>query len=240
VHLRFLAIVVLVAEAVGEQPGGRRDAQRNHERLVAAARKVFAAQGVEASLEEIARRAGLGIATLYRHFPSREALVEAIFERRIGELVAVAEDAAAEPDGWSALNGLLERTLELQAGDRVLKDVLMRYPPRAGKLASAREELRGHYEQVLERAREQGTLRDDFTFSDLALLIWSFAPLIEATADISPEVWRRHLHWLLDGLRAGAATPLAEPPLAEDELLAAMHALRDERLGRRNAPMRSS
>ena len=228
-----------MTEVVGEQRGGRRDAQRNHELLVAATREVFAEQGVEASLEEIARRAGLGIGTLYRHFATREALVEAIFERRIGELVAVAETAAAEPDGWSALGHFLERMLELQAGDRVLKDVLMRYPPGAGRLASAREELRGLFEQVLERAREQGMLRDDFTFSDLALLFWSFAPLIDATAEVAPKAWRRHLHWLLDGLRAEAATPQAAPPLTEEELRAAMHALREQRGGRRHASTHS-
>ena len=222
-----------MTETVGEQRGGRRDAQRNHELLVEAAREVFAAQGVEASLEEIARRAGLGIGTLYRHFPSREALVEAIVERRIGELVAVAEEAAAEPDAWAALSQLLERTLELQAGDRVLKDVLLRYRPGVSKLAGAREELRALYEQVLERARRQGALRADFTFSDLALLFWSFAPLIDATAEVAPKAWRRHLRWLLDGLRAEAATRQAEPALADEELLAAMRTLHEQRLGRR-------
>ena len=225
-----------MTEIAGEQRGGRRDARRNHELLVAAAREVFAEQGVDASLEEIARRAGLGIGTLYRHFTTREALVEAICERRVGELVAVAEATVREPDGWSGFVHFLERTLELQAGDRVLKDVLMRYPPGAGRLASAREELRGLSEQVLARAREHGTLRDDFTFADLALLFWSFAPLIDATAEVAPNAWRRQLHWLLDGLRAEAATPYAEPPLTDNELLAAMHALREQRLGRRQAP----
>ena len=227
-----------MTEIVGEQRGQRRDARRNHELLVAAAREVFAERGVDASLEEIARRAGLGIGTLYRHFTTREALVEAIVERRIGEFVAVAEATAREPDGWSAFVHLLERTLELQAGDRVLKDVLMRYPPGVGRLAKAREELRGVFEQVLARAREDGTVRDDFTFADLALLFWSFAPLIDATAEVAPNAWRRHLHWLLDGLRNEAATPHAEPPLTDKELRAAMEALREQRLHRRNPPAR--
>lgn len=217
----------------GEQRGLRSDARRNHELLVAAAREVFAEQGVDASLEEIARRAGVGIGTLYRHFATREALVEAIFERRIGELVAIAEAAAAEPDGWSALVHLLEGTLELQAGDRVLKDVLMRYPPGEGKLASGRETMRHLFEQVLERARDEGKLRDDFTFADLALLFWSFKPVIDATAEIAPNAWRRPFHLLLDGLRAEAATPQPEPPLSDGQLHAAMESLRGQRVGRR-------
>jgi AcrR family transcriptional regulator len=220
----------------GEQRGRRRHAQRNHELLVAAAREVFSEHGVEASLEEIARRAGVGIGTLYRHFATREALVEAIFEDRISELVAIAGAAAAEPDAWQALVRFLEQMLELQAGDRVLKDVLMRYPPGAGRVASAREEMRRLFEQLLQRAREQGRLRDDFTLPDLALLFWSFAPLIDATADVAPNAWRRHLHWLLDGLRTEAATPQVEAPLSDDEFHAAMQALRERRLGRRHAP----
>ncbi len=227
-----------MTEIAGEQRGQRRDARRNHELLVAAAREVFAEQGVDASLEEIARRAALGIGTLYRHFRTREALVEAIVERRLGELAAVAEATAREPDGWSGFVHLLERTLELQAGDRVLKDVLMRYPSGSGRLARAREELRGAFERVLARAREDGTLRDDFTFADLGLLFWSFAPLLDATTEVAPHAWRRHLHWLLDGLRIEAATPHAQPSLTDEELRAAMDALREQRLTRRHSPGR--
>src|SRR5215212_3070403 len=195
-----------MSQIAGEQAGTRSHARRNHERLAAAAHDVFAEQGVDAPLEAIARRAGVGIGTLYRHFATREALVEAIFERRVGALVAVAGAAAAEPDGWAAFCGLLERTLELQAGDRVLKEMVLRHPPPPGRLASARHDVRRLFERVLDRAREDGGLRADFTVSDLALLLWSFGPVIDATADVAPEAWRRHLHLILDGLRAGAAT----------------------------------
>ena len=211
----------------GDQRPMRRHARRNHERLVEAAREVFGEQGVEAPLDAIARRAGVGIGTLYRHFPTREALVEAIFERRIGELVAVADAALAEPDGWTAFAGLLERTLALQAGDRVLKEVFVRHPPPAGRLASAREGLRRRCEEVLARAQAEGALRADFTFADLALLLWSFRPVIDATAALGPDLWRRHLHLLLDGLRTPAATPQSQPPLSDDDLHAAMRALRE-------------
>jgi AcrR family transcriptional regulator len=217
----------------GEQAGQRSHARRNHELLVAAAREVFAERGVEASLEEIARRAGVGTGTLYRHFATRDALVEAVFERRIGELIAVAEASAADPDGWHALVTYLEQTLEVQAGDRLLKDVFLRSPPGTGRVEQAREELRTLLEQILERAREQKTLRPDFTLADLTLLFWSFATLIDATAAVEPCAWRRHLHWLLDGLRAEAATPQSVPALSRDQLSAAVDALRARRLGGR-------
>jgi len=225
-----------MTEIAGEQKGLRRHARRNHELLVAAAREVFAERGVDASLEEVARRAGVGIGTLYRHFSTREALVEAIFERRFGELIAVAEAAASEPDGWSALVLLLAGTLELQTADHVLKDALMRNLSGAGKLAAAREELRRLFEQVLERARGQGALRADFVLPDLVLLLWSFTPIFDATVEVAPNAWRRHLHWLLDGLRAERAAPQVEPPLTDPELRGAVESLREHRLGRRRAP----
>jgi AcrR family transcriptional regulator len=219
----------------GEKEGQRRDARRNHELLVAAAREVFAERGADASLEEIARRAGVGVGTLYRHFATREALVEAVFERRIGEFVAVAEVAAAEPDGWLALVGFLERMLEVQAGDRLLKDVLLRSPPGTGRVDQARAEMRRQFEGVLERARTQGRLRADFGFPDLAMLLWSFSTLIDATSEAAPNAWRRHLHWLLDGMRAEAATPQSEPPLDDEQVQAAIVALRARRLSRGKA-----
>jgi AcrR family transcriptional regulator len=216
---------------VGEQAGQRSHARRNHEVLVATAREVFAERGVEASLEEIARRAGVGIGTLYRHFATRDALIEAVFERRIGAFVAIAEQAADEPDAWQAFTGLLEQMLELQSGDRMLKDVLWRSAPGAERAESARAQLRGLFEQVLERAHAQGRLRADFGFPDLAVLLWSFAPLIEASGEVGSNVWARHLHLVLDGLRADSATPQSEPPLSDET----MRVLRERRLGRRRA-----
>jgi AcrR family transcriptional regulator len=220
----------------GEQEGQRSHARRNHEALVVRAREVFAERGVDASLEEIARRAGVGIGTLYRHFATRDALVDAVFERRIGDFVAIAEKAAAEPDAWLAFVGFLEGTLELQAGDRLLKDVFLRSPPGAGRVESAREELRRRFAQVLERACEDGRLRAGFTLADLSLLFWSFAPLIDATSEIAPNAWRRHLHWLLDGLSTESATPQVEPSLSDEQLNAAIQALRAQRAGRRRTP----
>ncbi|MEA2254810.1 MAG: hypothetical protein QOG35_855 [Solirubrobacteraceae bacterium] len=217
----------------GEQQGTRSHARRNHELLVAAARDVFAEQGVDAPLEAIARRAGVGIGTLYRHFSTREALVEAIFERRIGDLVAVAQAAADEPDAWAAFVGFLERTVELQAGDRVMTEIVMRYPLRPESLAGARADMRRRFEHILDRARAQGDLRPDFTFADLALLLRSLTPVIHATAGVAPNAWRRHLHLLVDGLRADGATPHAQPALSDAQLRASMRSLREQPLARR-------
>jgi AcrR family transcriptional regulator len=219
-------------------PGSRRDARRNNTLLVLAAREVFSERGVEAPLDEIARRAGLGIGTLYRHFPTREALVEAIFAERFDEFLAVAESALAEPDAWVGLVGFLESTLELQSGDRVLKEIFLRYPPGEGRLTETRQQMRRLFGELLDHAHEQGALRSDFVLPDLALLLWSFAPVIDATAEAAPEVWRRHLHWVLDGLRPAAATPQLQPPLDEVQLADAMRCLREQRFPRKPGPPR--
>jgi AcrR family transcriptional regulator len=199
---------------------------------VAAARDVFAERGVEARLDEIARRAGVGTGTLYRHFPTREALVEAIFAERVDAFLAAAAAALAEPDAWSGLVGFLEATLEPRGGDRVLKEIFLRYPPTAARLTDSREEVHQVFERLLARAHAEGVLRADFELPDLALLLWSFAPIIDATAEIAPTVWRRHLHWLLDGLRPGAATPQTERALDDEQLNQAMCSLRGRRFPR--------
>ncbi len=204
----------------------RRDAVRNRALLVAAGREVFAEQGPEASLEEIARRAGVGIATLYRHFPSREALVEVIYEEHIGEVVALAE-AATETEHGCGLARFLEQVLELQARNLPLRVVFLRHPAGVGRVAEQRRRIGPLLEKLVAHAREQGTVRDDLTLGDLSLAMWSFAPVLEATAGIAPDVWRRHLRLLLDGMRPEAATPQTVRPLAGRKLEAAGDALRE-------------
>jgi AcrR family transcriptional regulator len=213
----------------------RRDAQRNRERLVTAGREVFAEQGAEATLEEVARRAEVGIGTLYRHFPTREALVEVIYQEHIGEVLAAAEQAAAGEDAWAGLVGFLERVLELQARNLPLRDIFLRHPVGEGPIAEQRKRIVPLLKQLIARARRQGALRADFTLGDLSLLMWSFAPVFEATADVAPNAWRRHLRILLDGMRPAAATPQQVRPLAGRRLQAAIEALRDRYHRRRAA-----
>jgi AcrR family transcriptional regulator len=213
----------------------RKDAERNRAKLVEAGREVFADNGPEAALEEIARRAGVGIGTLYRHFPSREALVEAIFAEHIGEIVTVAEESAAAEDAWTGLTGFFERALELQARNLPLRATFLRQSGGSGVVAERRRQLLPLLKQVVERAREQGALREDFTIGDLAAAMWSFAPIFEATAEVAPEAWRRHLRILLDGMRPAAATPQQAKPLSRPQLEAAHSALRTRYHRRRAA-----
>jgi AcrR family transcriptional regulator len=204
----------------------RADAVRNRARLLEAGRRVFAERSVDASLEEVAGQAGVGIGTLYRHFPTREALVETIYEEHIGEVVAAAEEGAAETDAWQGLTEFLERVLELQARNLPLRAVFLQYPS-GPAVAERRRAIGPLLERLVARAVEQGSLRDDFTVGDLSLAMWSFAPVLEATAGVAPSVWRRHLRILLDGMAAPAATPQTVRPLAGRRLERAVENLRD-------------
>ena len=194
---------------------------------------MFAERGPDASLEEIARRADVGIGTLYRHFPTREALIEVIFEEHFDQIVAAAEAAAADEDAWEGLVGFLDRVLDLQARNFPLRSVFLRLPTSPG-IAERRKLIGPLLDRLVERAREQGAVRDDLTVGDLSMAMWSFAPIFEATADIAPQAWRRHLQIVLDGIRPEAATPQTARPLAGRQLERAMEALR-ERYHRRRA-----
>jgi AcrR family transcriptional regulator len=211
----------------------RRDAVRNRQKLLDAGREVFA-EDPGAPFEEIARRAGVGIGTLYRHFPTRDALVEVIYAEHIDEVLAAAEEAADAENAWDGLVAFLERVLELQARNLPLRDVFLRHGADTA-LAERRRLIQPALVRLVARGREQGVVRDDFTLGDLSLALWSFAPIFEATSGVAPEVWRRHLQILLDGMRPAAATPQRVRPLAGKQLEAAIHALRTRYHGRRAA-----
>jgi AcrR family transcriptional regulator len=208
----------------------RRDAQRNRALLVAAARAVFEEEGIDASVDRITERAGVGTGTLYRHFPTREALVDALFEERADELLAVARRALEHDDAGEGLRLLFEEIVALQRTNRILRELVLRQSPRAGLVGEARAEIVRLSEELLERARAQGVVRADFSVADLTMLFWSLRPLVEATAGVAPDAWRRHLGFVLDGLRPAAASPAAAEPLSAEQLEQATQRLRARRM----------
>ena len=209
----------------------RRDAQRNRDAIVAAARQVFCDHGLEAPLEEIARRAGVGIATLYRRFPSRVELLDAVLADNLQAHIAVAEQALATDDPWDGFAFYLEQSCRLQAEDRGLNDVMGMRFPRATAVEAAKTRLFELVGQVVDRAQQRGHLRADLTPEDLAFLNWANTRILPAVrAAGAPEAWRRHLGLLLDGFRADRAHPLPQPPLSPHQVHRAMLTL-----GRRSA-----
>jgi len=196
----------------------RRDAQANRERIVAAARLAFAAEGTGVSVEEIARRADVGMGTLYRHFPAKADLVDAVLEEAFAEFIAAAHEALANDDAWAGFRGFLERVFTLHRENLGLKDVIATRAHGRERVEAMRARMRPLVRQLIERAQAQGTLRADFTPEDMPLVFWSAGHVIDATASVAPDVWQRHLGMLLDGLRAEAASPLPHPPLTRAQL----------------------
>ena len=214
-----------------QPPRLRRDAQRNRDAILTAARRLFCDQGLEAPLEEIARRAGVGIGTLYRRFPSRVELLDAVLADTLQAHMAVAEQALAMDDPWEGFCFYLEEALRLQASDRSLNDALGMRFPRTPALEAARRRLYDLGGQLIARAQRSGQLRSDFTHEDLAFVTWANSRILQAVrAAGAPDAWRRHLAFLLDGFRADRAHPLPEPPLAPRQVYRAMLTL-----GRRSA-----
>jgi AcrR family transcriptional regulator len=196
----------------------RSDALRNRAKLVAAARELFAESGVEVSVEEITHHAGVGMGTLYRHFPTKDELIDAVLEDAFDEIIRLAREAAAVDDAWVGLTGFFERVLELHAQNRGVKDIVALRDHGSRRAEAMREHLLPLLAQMVTRAHEQGTLRRDFTSDDLPLVFWTANRVIELTQDVAPDFWRRYLSLLLDGLRPGAARPLPEPALTPAQL----------------------
>jgi AcrR family transcriptional regulator len=196
----------------------RRDAQRNRDAIVAAARKAFAEQGLDASLEGVAREAGVAIGTLYRHFPRRLDLVEELFTAKFTDLLAAAEEAAAMDDAWEGFCHYLEKLCELQACDHAFNDLVSARLPVHALGRGLFERAGERAAQIFRNAQEQGVLREDVTPEDLAFVIWSQAGIIQATRAVAPNAWRRHLHLMLDAFRARCAHELPEPPLTPQQV----------------------
>lgn len=200
----------------------RKDAQERRDRLIAAARGEFAARGVDASLEKIARDAGVAIGTLYRHFPTRMDLLLAAFEPRLREFADGADDARQIDDPWEAFASYLENLFRVQAGDRGFNDFLSRRFPGNDEIERIHDRICEQIEDVLGRAQEAGEVRRDLTMADIITLIWSSGRVIDATSTAAPDAWRRHLHLMLDAYRAPRAHPIPEPPMTQEQLYDAM------------------
>jgi AcrR family transcriptional regulator len=207
----------------------RRDAERNRRRILTAAADAFAEGGLGVTMDEIARRAGVGVGTVYRRFPDKDLLIEALFEQRIEELVALAEAARDDPDPFAGLVRFFETFLAVQAADRGLKDVVLGSARGAGRAARARQRIGPIVDELLARARAGGEVRPDLAASDLALIQLMLGAVIDFTHDVAPETWRRLLAIVLDGLpaRRDAPTPLPARALDQGELERAMDAWRN-------------
>ncbi|MCW3045960.1 MAG: regulatory protein TetR [Solirubrobacterales bacterium] len=207
----------------GERPL-RRDAERNRRRILEAAREVFAERGLGVTMDDIADHADVGVGTVYRRFPEKEALIEALFEERVEELVSLAQEAMAEDDPWDALVGFLERGQALQASNRGLKELVLSTGYGRERVACMRDRMAPLVHGLVERAQASGQLRPDIVGTDLPLIQVMLGGIVDFTRDVDPDTWRRMLAIIVDGLRAREPlTPLEAPALDPSQVEQAMH-----------------
>ncbi|KAB2350048.1 TetR/AcrR family transcriptional regulator [Actinomadura rudentiformis] len=200
------------AETRGQQPeqGLRADAERNRDRILAAARRLYATQGLGVSMASVAREAGVGKATLSRRFASREELIAAVFADRMDAYADAVAEALADPDPWHGFTGYIEAVCAMQATDRGFADVLTMTFPTARAFEARRTEAYNGFLELITRAQASGHLRDDFTSQDLVILLMANAGVIAATGDDAPDTWRRLVGQML---RAYATPGTDLPPL---------------------------
>ena len=198
-----------------DRPRLRADAERNRERILAAARQVFRGRGLYAPLEEVASRAGVGVATLYRRFPTRVDLITGVFEEKMHEYADSVERALADPDPWQGFCRHVETVCAMQVGDRGMTDVLTMTFPADVRFEAARTRAYAGFVELVTKAKAAGRLRADFSPEDLAMVLMANAGVVNATGDAAPETWRRLVAYFLQAFAADAARPLPDPPSPE-------------------------
>lgn len=206
----------------------RRDAERNRRRILDAARELFASQGLHVSLDEIAAHAEVGVGTVYRRFPDKNTLIDALFDEEIATVVGLAEDALLQPDPWDGLEQFVRTSLEMQASNRGLRELLFGNRNGVDCAARGRDRIAPLVGTLVERAHANGALRADVEISDMPLIQLMVGTVVDYTRDVDPDVWRRLLTLVLDGLRADGSvrTPMPAPALSHEQAVRAMQSWR--------------
>lgn len=205
----------------------RRDAEANRLRILKAAEEVFAEHGLAATLDDVAAHAGVGVGTVYRRFPDKQALAETLFEQRVDGVVQLAEDALLVKDPWKAIEHLMNSLMSLQAPDRGLREVIIHGQFAGERIRHSRERILPVVAKVVGRAQNAGVLRPDLSPTDFPIFGLMISSVSEQTFPVAPDLWRRYLVILLDGLRVRRTkfSELPTPALSNESLEASMTTL---------------
>ncbi|GAA1671927.1 TetR/AcrR family transcriptional regulator [Kribbella yunnanensis] len=217
----------------------RSDAAQNRQALVDAALRLFNERGLAPTLDDVARAAGVGVGTAYRHFSDKTELAFAALESSLESMLQAAEAAALVPDGWAGLAKFFEATVEPQATQQVLRDILAT-DPESTPMLEVHRRIGDSLNTLLAKAKKQGSIRDDVVVSDLAVLATLLGEVVRLFGPVAPDAWRRFLPLLLDGLRPGATTALPVGPLTKEDFVAGMAAQARAADARRPGPKRRS
>lgn len=213
-----------MASAEPTEPRLRADAQRNRRRILAAARELYATRGLAVSLDEIATHAGVGVGTVYRRFPDKDALIDALFEERIGEIAQAAHRALEAQDPWKGFAAFLYEAVELQSTDRGLREALFSLGPGRERVERARATIAPVVARLVRRTQQHGSLRGDLGTFDLPMVQIMVGVIADASRDVDPDLWRRFVGLLLDGMvtQRAVPTPLPGRPLDAEAFAATM------------------
>jgi AcrR family transcriptional regulator len=203
---------------VAVERGLRADAARNLARILDAAREVFAERGSEASVHEIAARAGVGTATIYRRFPTKDDLLAAMFELALARLVADAAAAAEAKDVGRALRQFMHKAAAAHMADRGYCDAAETGLKERPEIATRIDQLIRNVDRLLDRAKDAGEVRTDVNAYDVPMLLMAVAHAGSLLEDRVPGAWKRYLDLVLDGLRPEAARPLSRRPLTARDI----------------------
>jgi AcrR family transcriptional regulator len=178
----------------------RADARRNRERVLKAARSVFAEYGLDAQMDDVARAAGVGVGTVYRHFPTKEAVVEEVARSGYEEICGIARDALEQDDAWEAFSGFMWRGAWLHRNDRARCEIHSTRPDVMARVAGEKHELLDMVAELIARGQAAGVLRADLSKDDMPVLWCSIGAAQQHATDDAG--WERYLTLMLDGLRA--------------------------------------
>jgi AcrR family transcriptional regulator len=194
----------------------RKDAERNRQRILDAARELFAERGLGVTLNDVAHHAGVGVGTVYRRFPDKEVLIDTLFQEQLDEWARIYEEGLDDPDPWHAVVSTHERALELWANNRGLKEILLGSPQASERATQQRMQLHPLAAKLIERAQAAGEIRPDATTQDYGVVLLMVSAVMDSAEDVSPELWRRYARIALQGLRPEGA-PLEPLPVAAVE-----------------------
>ncbi|OBH14045.1 TetR/AcrR family transcriptional regulator [Mycobacterium sp. E1747] len=197
----------------------RKDAERNRQRVIDAARELFAAKGLEATLNEVAHHAGLGVGTVYRRFPAKDELLEAIFEDGLNQVADLAEAASRHRDSWQGFVWFVEQLCELSATDKGIREIAFSKAYGGGRVDAARLRLIAAVTKVVERAQNDGHLRAEVSGTDMPIFGLLAGTVSEFAGDVDAGLWRRYVALLLEGMRRRADQPPLKVNALDDEQL---------------------
>jgi AcrR family transcriptional regulator len=190
----------------------RADAQLNRDRILTAAAELFAERGLSVPLEEIAGRAGVGVATLYRRFPTRADLAAAAFERNISRYTQAVDRALANPSAWAGFRALIFELCEVQAGDAGLRDLLTTAFPASSTVEQRTGDTVEKLRMLIGQAQAEGRLRPDAVAGDVVVMLMANAGVLKATGSEVPDAWRRFAALMADAFAARPGPPLPPAP----------------------------